>query len=132
MKQISLIIIGVLALSLSTSSAFTLNGEFITGFESGIFLRNSDDIYDDYGCPKARPSGGLSNLGQIIGPLKMVGALAKDKNIEHLISTVEVFIDSLSSLLAVFTNYDGGEFCSGLIFGSNGAHMLTNIAKTLV
>jgi hypothetical protein len=45
---------------------------------------------------------------------------------------VEVFVDSLSSLLAVFTGYDGGEFCSGLIFGSNGAHMLTNIAKTLV
>lgn len=132
MKQISLIVLGVLALTLQTTSAFTLNGEFITGFESGIFLRNSEEIYDDYGCPKARPSGGLSNLNQIIGPLKMVGALAKDKNIEHLISTVEVFVDSLSSLLAVFTNYDGGEFCSGLIFGSNGAHMLTNIAKTLV
>lgn len=62
----------------------------------------------------------------------MVGVLAKDKNIENILSSVEVFVDSLSSLMAVFTNYDGGEFCSGLIFGSNGAHMLTNIAKTLV
>ena len=34
--------------------------------------------------------------------------------------------------MAVFTNYDGGEFCSGLLFGSNGAAMLTNIAKTLM
>jgi len=34
--------------------------------------------------------------------------------------------------MAVFTNYDGGEFCSGLLFGSNGASMLTNIAKTLM
>lgn len=59
MKQISVILVGVLALTLSTTSAFTLNGEFITGFESGIFLRNSEEIYDDYGCPKARPSGGL-------------------------------------------------------------------------
>ena len=59
MKQISLVLLGVLALSFSTSSAFTLNGEFITGFESGIFLRNSEEIYDDYGCPKAKMSGGL-------------------------------------------------------------------------
>ena len=49
-----------------------------------------------------------------------------------MISTIEVFVQSLSQLMAVFTNYDGGEFCSGLLFGSNGASMLTNIAKTLM
>ena len=67
-----------------------------------------------------------------MGPLRMVGALSKDKNIEHMISTVEVFIQSLSSLLSVFSGYDGGEFCSGLIFGQTGATMLTNIAQTIV
>lgn len=133
MKQvISLAIVGVLSLLVSQTQAFSLNGEFITGFESGIFLRNSDDIYDDYGCPRARPGGAMGNLAQVVAPLKMVGALAKDKNIEHLIEAVEVFVDSLSSLIGVFSGYDGGEFCTGLIFGSNGAHMLTNIAKALV
>ena len=34
--------------------------------------------------------------------------------------------------MAVFTGYDGGDFCQGLIFGSTGAQMLTNVAKTLV
>ena len=34
--------------------------------------------------------------------------------------------------MAVFTNYEGDDFCSGLIFGSNGAQMLVNIAKTLI
>ena len=67
-----------------------------------------------------------------MGPLKMMGAMMKDKNIENMVTTVEVFVSSLSSLMAVFTNYDGGEFCSGLIFGSTGATMLTNIAQTLV
>lgn len=62
MKQITLVLLGVLALTFSTTSAFTLNGEFITGFESGIFLRNSEEIYDDYGCPKAKMSSGLQNL----------------------------------------------------------------------
>jgi len=74
----------------------------------------------------------MGNINQLMGPLKMVGALAKDKNIEHMISTVEVFVGSLSQLLSVFNGYDGGEFCSGVIFGHHGAMMLTNIAKTLV
>ena len=53
-----------------------------------------------------------------------------DKNIEQVVSTVEVFINSLSSLMTVFFNYEeGGDFCSGLIFGMNGAQMLTQIAQ---
>ena len=32
--------------------------------------------------------------------------------------------------MAVFsTTYDGGDFCAGLVFGMNGADMLTKIAK---
>ena len=65
-------------------------------------------------------------------PVKMMSAFIKDQNVEQMISTIEVFVQSLSQLMAVFTNYDGGEFCSGLLFGSNGATMLTNIAKTLM
>ncbi len=34
--------------------------------------------------------------------------------------------------MAIFSGYDGGDFCMGLIFGSTGAQMLTNVAKTLV
>ena len=34
--------------------------------------------------------------------------------------------------MAVFTGYEGDDFCSGLIFGQKGSAMLINIAKTLV
>ena len=34
--------------------------------------------------------------------------------------------------MAVFTGYEGDDFCSGLIFGQKGSSMLINIAKTLV
>ena len=30
-----------------------LTGDFLTGFETGIFLKNSKDQVDEYGCPKA-------------------------------------------------------------------------------
>lgn len=47
----------------------------------------------------------------------MMGTMLKDQNIDSVLQTVEVFVDNLSSLLAVFDGYEGGDFCSGLIFG---------------
>ena len=113
----------VLSLSLST--------DFITGFESGIFLRSNDNLLDEYQCPEAKPAGAMGNVKEMLQPIKMMTSMIQDKNIVNMVSTMELFISSLSSLMAVFTNYEGGDFCSGLIFGSNGAVMLTNIAKTL-
>ena len=116
---------------LASVSAFNLHSEFITGFESGIFMRDNEEIYEEYGCPRARGPAALSNLNQLMGPLKIMSSLSKDKNVENMVSTVELFVQSLSQLMAVFSGYDGGEFCSGLIFGSTGASMLTNIAQAL-
>ena len=66
-------------------------------------------------------------------PLKMMGGFMQDKNVEAIVSTLDVFATSVTQLIAVFTNsYDGDDFCSGLIFGSNGAQMLVNIAKTFI
>ncbi len=117
MKQSLAVLAIVLTFSISASASFKLHSEFITGFESGIFLRNNEDIYEEYGCPKARPNTQLGNLNQLIGPLKVMSSLSKDKNVEHMVETVETFVGSLSSLMSVFSGYDGGEFCSGIIFG---------------
>ena len=62
----------------------------------------------------------------------MMGGLVKDQNLETLLTTVDVFVGSASSLVAVFSAYDGDDFCAGLIFGQKGSHMLVQIAKTLV
>ena len=41
----------------SSASLFTMNfkdkmsSDFLTGFESGIFLRNNTAQFDEYGCP---------------------------------------------------------------------------------
>ena len=131
MKSI-VIIAALLALTLTPALTISLTPEFLTGFESGIFLRESNDIYEQYGCPEARPSGPLGNIKDMMMPIKMMTGFIQDKNVEQMISTIEVFVSSLAQLMAVFTNYEGGEFCSGLLFGSNGAQMLTNIAKTLM
>ena len=132
MKTTLLLTTVFLALSLTPQvSGISLNPDFLTGFESGIFLRDNNEL-DNYGCPEPRPAGPLQNVKEMMMPIKMMSGFMQDKNVEQMISTVELFVQSLSSLMAVFTNYEGGEFCSGLIFGANGAAMLTNIAKTLL
>jgi hypothetical protein len=60
--------------------------------------------------------------------MKMMSGLLHDDNIDKLVTTVELFINSLGSLMTVFDGYEGGDFCSGLIFGMNGAQMLAHIA----
>ena len=66
----------------------------------------------------------------MIQPIRLMSTMLHDKNLDHIISTVEVFIGNLSSLMAVFDGYDGGDFCSGLVFGQTGATMLAEIAST--
>lgn len=40
---------------LATSGlSINLSGEFITGFESGIFLRANPQMMNDYGCPEPK------------------------------------------------------------------------------
>ncbi len=74
--EITMKSIVLVALLIATSQcSVSLNPEFITGFESGIFLRDSNDIYEQYGCPEARPSGALGSVNDMIKPLKMMTGL---------------------------------------------------------
>ena len=51
--------------------------------------------------------------------------MLKDKNLEALMDTLETLVESLSALSVVFFDYEhGGDFCSGIIFGVNGAKIL--------
>ncbi len=127
MKILSLTL---LVLCVAPSFAF-LQGEFLTGFESGIFMRNNPKMLDEYKC--AAPTQGntqFDKLNDMIKPMKAMSELVPDANIKQLVSTVEVFVANISTLLAVFNNYKGSEFCRGALFGMKGAEMLTKIAST--
>ena len=62
----------------------------------------------------------------------MVSMMTKDQSsgIGAIIGKVETIIDDLFVLMAVFDKYEGGDFCTGLIFGKNGAKLLTQVAQT--
>lgn len=54
------------------------------------------------------------------------------RHVDFVISALDIFIDSLSSMTSLFTNYPEGEdFCQGVHFGQQGSHMLVKVARAL-
>ena len=143
MKQV-LILVSVFVCTLQAASLFKINninekltGDFLTGFESGLFLRNNTKQFDDYSCPDQHvDSKEFSDFKTSIGPMKMLaGALTGgkvDPVIEEILNTIELFVGSFDKFIGVFDDsYTGGDFCAGLTFGMQGSKMLEKVATTL-
>uniref|UniRef100_A0A7S3VZ98 Uncharacterized protein n=1 Tax=Strombidinopsis acuminata TaxID=141414 RepID=A0A7S3VZ98_9SPIT len=118
------------AIAATASAMNKLSSEFMEGFETGVYLRDEENALKDYSCPAGVTENVLINkLGSLVTPMKLASSMMKDSKLDSIINTVEVFTGSLSGLMAVFQgNYDGGDFCSGLIFGKEGTNMLFKLA----
>ena len=93
-----------------------------------MYLRNDDRAFRDYNCPRPEANDVLAKQIQgLITPMKLMGNMMKDKDekINQIIEAVEVFISGVIDLMTLFKgDYDHGDFCSGLVFGRDGASML--------
>ena len=110
-----------------------LTQDFIVGFESGIFVRDDDNAFDDYSCDKPKiEMTFIHTMNSFVQPMKIMAGFSQDLMVEKMVNSVDKFINSIGNIFFVFSGqYDGGEFCSGLIFGKYGAKMLTEIADYL-
>lgn len=116
-----------------------LEGDFLTGFETGIFLRKDKTQLDEYGCPKAEIKMDefkkirdlLPNVKNIIGV--MTGGAGNDHELDNMLDSLVVFVNHLDELIGVFdSEYNGGDFCAGMTFGASGSNLLFSIAETIV
>ena len=114
-----------------------LSPDFLTGFESGIFLRNSEDEFKEYGCPTEKVDVTELKMFRDILPqakamLTMATGGKPDPTLEEILTTVELFVDSVENFIGVFDRgYAGGDFCAGLTFGMQGVKVLEKTATTL-
>ena len=58
-------------------------------------------------------------------------SIIKHEHEETVVQTTDVFIKSLGTLATVFIDYQGDEFCQGLLFGKEGSFMLVQVASAL-
>ena len=80
------------------ASANILSGDFMTGFESRIFLRKSVDQYNDYGCEMGSIKiEEFRKVKEMLPAVKnIVGVMNKDdKELENMLESLVVFVDNL-------------------------------------
>ena len=54
--------LSILFLSFALASAVpSLKGDFITGFETGIFMRENENALNEYDCPKPETSNAMQS-----------------------------------------------------------------------
>ena len=131
--------------AVNAASVFTMNVkekmtvDFLTGFESGIFLRNNTKQFEEYGCPDQQAdSKEIAAIKLGLEPIKQLGSkgtFTGGKPIPELvdiIDTIMLFSDSFDKFIGVFdSEFTGGDFCAGLTFGMQGTKMLEKVATTL-
>ena len=55
-----------------------------------------------------------------------------DPTLDEILTTIELFVDSVENFIGVFDRaYPGGDFCAGLTFGMQGVRVLEKVATTL-
>ena len=113
-----------------------LSGDFLTGFESGIFLRQSENEYKEYNCPVAAiAQEDFRKVKDMLPAIKtMMGVMNKgDDEMINMLESLTVFLDHLDELIGVFDQtYSGGDFCAGLTFGYKGSNLLFTIAEDII
>ena len=107
-----------------------LSSDFISGFETGILTRDDEYAFQEYACDRPKPNPLYTQqILPLVTPMKLAAGMMADPAMNKIVDTLETFITSFSTLYAVFAgDYEGGEFCEGLIFGKGGAKMLTELA----
>ena len=132
-KTLIVMLFGLLACS--TNAVQAINGEFIKGFEVGIFMRGQTKMLKQYDCSDVtkKNSKEYAQIMNLIEPIKMVAKMNKDKEVHKIVDTLDIFIVNIGKLLAIFNDdYSGTDFCAGAIFGMNGSDMLIKISQTVL
>ena len=108
------------------------NGEFFQGMESGFFLRDNPDGHREFDCPDAAlHTDDYLKFQQFWAPVQMIVNFLDNEIVRTTVGSIEVFIDSVFKLLGSVRDYQGSQFCSGVLFGMQGSRMILNVGKKI-
>ena len=87
----------------------------------------------EYGCPRGNmETMVIKNLLMILEPFRMAAKKIPMKEVRDTVNALEIYLDELSHMVAIFNNYKGNNYCKGLLFGMHGAAMLKDIAREAI
>lgn len=117
--------------ALLAASALAFSPEFLQGAETGIFL-GDETQFADYSCAMPAVAPEAKMYLDMITPFKgMIEGMNQGKHIAAL-DTLSQITKQLAILYSLFfTEYDGGDFCKGLIFAKEGATIAMTFGRNI-
>ena len=121
------------------AAASTVNAwdpEFLRGAQTGMFL-TSEQQFEDYSCPPANISPQIQTYIDMAKPMQMMMQNMNKNNPQASNNPIlDLALNSASSvgkISGVFDeNYDGGEFCKGLLFSKEASKIVFTLGNQMM
>merc|ERR1711920_141427 len=119
------------ALAMTVAATSAMSSEFIRGCETGIFIMSEDQM-SEYACSEVEISREVHGYIDMITPMKMMFQNMNKGQSNPMIDFVEKSTQQIGILYSLFSDeYDGGDFCQGLIFSHEAGQLLLTVGRTM-
>lgn len=113
------------------ASALAWSPEFMQGIETGIFL-SDETHFKDYSCAMPMLDPQAKVMIDMITPFKAMAENMNQGKHVAILDTLSDMTKQIAILYSLFqTEYDGGDFCMGLILSKEVATILLAFGKNI-
>merc|ERR1711982_314834 len=117
--------------ALALTAAAAMSAEFIRGCETGIFIMNEDQM-KDYSCSEVEITQEVQGYMGMIMPMKMMFQNMNQGKPNPMLDFVDKSTHQIGMLYSLFSDeYDGGDFCQGLIFSHEAGQLMLNVGRSM-
>ena len=116
----------------AASSVNAFDAEFLRGAQTGFFL-TSEEQFEDYSCPASVIAPQYQSMIDMALPMKMMMQnMNQGKPNPTLDTAFEVAMVGFRVASLFAPDYDGGEFCKGLVTAKEGSTIIFKAANMLM
>ena len=123
---------GIAAMAVTASTVSAFDPEFLRGAQTGMFL-TSEDQFEDYSCSAVEVDPKIKTYLDMVGPMKMMmGNMNKGEPMPMFDTALDA-IQAFGKISSLFDEeYDGGEFCKGLLFSKEASRIVFKIGNSVM
>ena len=116
----------------AASQVNAFDPEFMRGAQTGMFI-TSEEQFEDYSCPAAEVSPQMQTYIDMAKPMQlMIQNMNQNQPMPGLEIALE-FAMTAGKVMSVFSeDYDGGEFCKGLLFSKEASKVVFKVGNYLM
>ena len=113
-----------------TVSAF--DSEFLRGAQTGMFL-TSEDQFEDYSCEPVKVDPKIQTYIDMAAPMKMMMMNMNKGEPNPLLDMALEAAQAFGKISSIFDEeYDGGEFCKGLLFSKEASKIVFKVGNNIM